>query len=270
MVIKNREPHRGTMKQLTELLTANANGSSPRKKFLIERELRNLDPGENGGYSAAHFINFYCADSPYWAIIHDLRIENNGCATHFDHVLINRFFDIYLLDSKNYSYSLKITADGEFLVFDGRQYQSIDSPIEENEKRIRSIEEALRENKILPKRMGIPIWPKIESYVVVSPKSNVLRPPDHIYDTRSVVPADVLTKTLLRQIERIKRTVERIKRLPRAFKIDVLTTAASKLASLNKPVAIDYCALFGLEDGNHLQFSETATQDPSSACDYAI
>ena len=65
MLIKDRDAKQEAVEQLRDLLALNL---SPRKKFLIERELKNLSPGEDGGKNASHFINFYCADSRNWAI----------------------------------------------------------------------------------------------------------------------------------------------------------------------------------------------------------
>jgi hypothetical protein len=247
MLIKDRDSRDGSIEQLKGLLSLNL---SPQKKFLIERELKNIRPGDDGGKNAAHFINFYCADSRDWAIIHDLRIENNGSSTQIDHILINQFFDIFLVESKNYTYSLKITADGEFLVFDGRKYQSVDSPIEENCQRIQALRSALVENKILPKRLGFPVRPKIRSYVLVSPSVNVLRPPKSVYDTSSIITADYFTQLLLKKVERIKRFYQKMKRLPKALNTAALEKAATKLASLNAPGTIDYGQLFCPEDAS--------------------
>jgi hypothetical protein len=267
MLIKDRDPAEKAVEQLTDLLSLNL-GSS--KKFLIERELKRLNPAGNGSQTASHFINFYCADCLDWAIIHDLKLECDGFATHIDHILINKFLDIYLFESRNYNYNVKITADGEFLVFDGHQYQHINSPLEENQKRIQVLADVLTENKILPKRLGMPFKPKIFSYVLVSPGADVLRPPESVYDTSSVVTADYLTKTLLKQLEKLKRTLEKIKRLPKVFKPETLAKAAAKLAALNKPNLIDYRRVFCLEDINIAPTSGGSIQDARSTCDYAI
>jgi hypothetical protein len=241
MLIKDRDGRDEAVEQLRDLLSLNL---SARKKFLIERELKNVSPADDGGKNAANFINFYCADSRSWAIIHDLKIENNGSSIQIDHILINQFFDIYLLESKNYTDSLKITTEGEFLVFDGYKYQSVESPIEENQKRIQTLRKVLAENKINPRRMGIAIRPKIQSYVLVSPGANVLRPPQSVYDTSSIVTADYLTQKLLKQVERIKRYYQKLKRLPKALNTNTLEKAAGQLASLNAPSSIDYRQLF--------------------------
>ncbi len=267
MLIKDRDPAEQAVAQLTDLLSLNL---SPAKKFLIERELKRLNPAGNVARTASHFINFYCADCSDWAIIHDLKIESNGFATHIDHILINKFLDFHLFESRNYNDTIKIKSDGEFLVFDGLQYQSVDSPLEENKKRIEVLAELLSENKILPRRLGIPIKPKISSYVLVSPGANVIRPPETVYDTSSVVTADYLTKTLLKQLERLKRTFERIARLPKAFKTGTLVKVAAKLAAMNKPGLIDYHRVFCLEDIHITPTPGASNRDAATTCDFAI
>jgi hypothetical protein len=267
MLIKDRDGRDGAIEQLRELLSLNLN---PRKKFLIERELKNISPGDDGGKNAARFINFYCADSPNWAIIHDLKIENNGSSTQIDHILINQFFDIFLVESKNYTYSLKITADGEFLVFDGRKYRSIDSPIEENHQRIQALKKALVENKIMPKRLGIAVRPRIMPYVLVSPAVNVLRPPKSVYDTSSIITADNFTQLLLKKVERIKRFCQKLKRLPKAFNPGALEKAASKLASLNAPGMIDYGRLFCPEETCETPAATCCDENTPIHSDFAI
>ena len=267
MLIKDRDGRNGAVKELKDLLSLNL---SPRKRFLVERELRNISPGDDGGRDAARFFNFYCADSHNWAIIHDLKIENNGSATQIDHVLINQFFDIYLVESKNYTYSLKISADGEFLVFDGLKYQAIDSPIEENLKRKQALRKVLTENKIIPKRLGIPVRPRIKDYVLVSPAANVLRPPKSVYDTSSIVTADYLIQTLLKKAEGVKRFYQKLKRLPKALNTTSLQKAAADLASLNTPCTVDYGRLYCPEESCQIPAGSRSAGDTPVNCDFAI
>jgi hypothetical protein len=267
MLIKDRDGRDAAIEQLKDLLSLNLNA---RKKFLIERELKHISPGDDGGRNAAHFINFYCADSRNWAIIHDLNLEDNGCCTQIDHILINPFFDIYLIESKNYTYSLKITADGEFLVFDGRRYQALESPIEENQKRIGLLRKALAENKIIPGRLGFPIRPKIKPFVLVSPGSNVLRPPKSVYDTSSIVTTDYLTQTVLKKAKRVTSAYHRLKRLPKVFNTGTLEKAAVQLAALNKPCMIDYGRLFCPEEIRNTPTYHRANGKKPAHADFAI
>ena len=267
MLIKDRDPAQTAVAQLTDLLSLNLSST---KKFLIERELKWLSPERNGGKTASHFINFYCADCPDWAIIHDLTIECNGFATHIDHILINKFLEFHLFESRSYNDAIKITADGEFLVYDGHQYQTVQSPIEGNLKRTEVLSDLLIESKILPKRLGIPLKPKIFSYVLVSPGANIIRPPEAVYDTSSVITADYLTQTLLKQLKRLKRALQKFRRLPKAFGGDTLAKVAAKLAAMNKPSLIDYRRIFCLDDTDIAQTPDLSNQNNVNTCDYAI
>jgi hypothetical protein len=59
-------------------------------------------------------------DSKNWVIIHDLRIEYGGLVAQIDHLLINRFLDFYVLETKHYSQGVKVTERGEFLAVSRR------------------------------------------------------------------------------------------------------------------------------------------------------
>ena len=267
MLIKDRDVKDESIEQLRSLLSPRMNS---RKRFLIERELKTLSPGQDGGKNAAHFINFYCADSPNWAIIHDLKLDYSGLSTHIDHLLINQFLDIFLFESKNYTYSLKITAGGEFLVFDGLRYQSVESPLEENEQRLQVLKKVLADTNILPKRLGLAVKPRIKPFVLVSSKSNVLRPPLSVYDTSSVITAEFLIQKLLVQVERLKRLFLRLKRLPKAIKSDNLAEFSAKLASMNQPNRVDYSQLFCPDGTGKPSAMRSSNRDAVNCCDYAI
>jgi hypothetical protein len=119
--------------QLRELLGGQL---SEKQRFLLERQLRNIEAGERGEKDSAYFVDFYFGKSKNWAVIHDLRIEHNGQVAQIDHLIINRSMNIYVLETKNFHYGLKITPEGEFLVYDGKKYFAIESPIEQNERTI--------------------------------------------------------------------------------------------------------------------------------------
>jgi len=267
MLIKDRDSNEGAIEQLRELLSLNL---SSNKKFLIKRELKNLNPGHDGGRNASHFINFYCGDSRDWAVIHDLKLENNGFSTQIDHLLINQFLDIYLIESKNYAYSLRIKADGEFLVFDGKRYQSIASPIEKNQQRVEVLDQMLTENKLTPKKMGMLRKPLIKPYVLVSSDSNIVRPPVSIYDTRSVITVTNLIAKLLNQADRFRRIYQGLKRLPKLIKTDTLAEFASRLLSLHKPNQINYQRLFCPEVVEKTLVAGSPGKKIATDCDYSI
>ena len=267
MLIKDKALIEEEIYQLNDLLKQDLN---LQQKFLLERELQILQSGLNGELNSTHFLNFYYQDNPDWAVIHDLSVENNGDAARYDHILINRRFNFYVIESKNFSYGLKITADGEFLVHDGHRYQNIDSPIEQSQKQIDVLHNVLIDNKILPKRMGIPVKPKIESYVLISPLSQVVRPPKKIFDSSMVVKADLFIKALVKKTKKAKKFINKFKKLSKKTSDDPLARMALKLASLHKPVVQDYRLKFCLDQSPEPARGDICTSNYQAAGDFSI
>ena len=118
--------------------------------------------------------------------------------------------------------------------------------------------------------MGIFRSPLIKSYVLVSPKSNVLRPPVSIYDTSSVITVDFLITKFLKQVERIKQIYLWLKRLPKLINPDTLAEFADKLASLNKPNQINYQRLFCPDAVENNQKMSSPNKNAAIYCDYTI
>jgi hypothetical protein len=172
VLIKKRDSKQAEIDELTKLFSLPLPAN---KKFIIERELRFVKSGDQGETDAAYFIDFHFGSTKNWAVIHDLRLEHQGRVAQIDHILINRFFEVYVLESKNYSYGVKITDTGEFLVNYDNKYLSIESPIEQNKRHLIILEEIFKKYHILPKRLGITIIPSFRSYILVSTKSRVIR-----------------------------------------------------------------------------------------------
>ena len=267
MLIKKKEFIEEDIQKLTDLL---AQDFSLHQKFLIERELRILQSPLTGQPNSTHFLEFYYKDNRDWALIHDLRIENNGCAARFDHILINRAFKIFVLESKNFTYGIKITGDGEFLIYDGNRYQLIESPLEENRRQIELLESVLRENEIIPKKMGIAVKPKIKSYMLISPQSVIDRPPKSIFDSSMVITGDLLIKTLQKQTKKAKRIINRIVGASKEIKKDPLMWIACRLSSLHKPIKEDYEQKFGFVNIPPPASADTCNLESSSTNDYCI
>ncbi len=123
MLIKSKDGRLEDIQELNRLLTLKI---TAKQRFSIERELKCIVSGERNEQNSAYYLDFRYKDSLHWALIHDLRIEHRGRVAQIDHLLISRFLDVYVLESKNYYYGIKITEEGEFLVWDGKSYQAID------------------------------------------------------------------------------------------------------------------------------------------------
>jgi len=243
MLIKKRDPKQAEIEELTTLLSEPIPED---KKFLVERELRCIKIGIQGETDAAYFIDFHFAPSKNWTVMHDLRLEHQGRVAQIDHLLINRFFHVYVLETKNFSYGVKITGTGEFLVNHKNRYFSIESPIEQNKRHLIILEEIFKQYDVMPKRLGITIIPTFKSYILVSPKSRVIRPPREDFDTGMVIKAD----TLRTQIDKDVDNMNPLSVLAAASKIvsgETIKEMSERLASVHRPMRIDYRKRFGID-----------------------
>ena len=67
----------------------------------LRKSLGMLRAGVRGEKQSAYYIDFRLKDSPNWAVIHDLRIELHDRVAQIDHVLINRFRETYVIETKS-------------------------------------------------------------------------------------------------------------------------------------------------------------------------
>ncbi len=246
MLIKKRDPKQAEIEELTTLLTEPI---PENKRFLVERELRYIKTGIQGETDAAYFIDFHFAHSRNWTVIHDLCLEHQGRVAQIDHLLINRFFHVYVLESKNFSYGVKITGAGEFLVNYKNRYVSIESPIEQNNRHIIILEEIFKQYDVTPKRLGITIIPTFKSYILMSPKSRVIRPSRDDFDTGMVIKSDALRTQIDKDVDKMNP----LSVLAAASKIvsgETIKEASERLAAVHSPMKMNYRKRFGLDEAN--------------------
>jgi hypothetical protein len=243
MIIKKMDSKQEEIAELTALLKGRP---IPYQRFLIERELKAIRSGVSGEKDSAYYIDFYFGDSRNWAVIHDLRLEHKSQVAQIDHLLINRFFDMYVLESKNYSHRLKITPEGEFQIYYGKEYIGIPSPIEQNKRHIHLLNLFLKHHDILPKRIGMSIRSKFKNLILVSPKSIITRPPKKKFDTSSVIKADTLRTQIDREVDKVKNPLADLATISKFSFSSTLMETARTLAGFHKPMKIDFKARFGL------------------------
>jgi hypothetical protein len=242
VLIKTRDNHDADVGELRRLLDCNV---TAKQRFLIEREIKYIGSGARGEDSSAYYIDFRYKDSPNWAIIHDLRLEYRGFVAQIDHLLINRFLDIYVLESKNYYYGIKITPGGEFLVWNGRAFDAMESPIEQNNRHIDLLQRVIRQPGFLPTRLGVSISPSFLSYILVAPNSRVDRPASGKLDTSMVIKADAFVAAMEKRIVSTS-AVGIISSLAKVVSPETIESFARKLVRLHRPAKIDYAAKFGV------------------------
>lgn len=251
MILKSKDSRQEDIKELNMLLGLKI---TAKQRFLIEKELKCLASGERNEQNSAYYLDFSYKNSQNWAVIHDLRIEHRGRVAQIDHLLINRFLDIYVLESKNYYYGIKITEDGEFLVWSGKGYQAIESPFEQNQRHIQALQSSVEDRNIGPKRLGFAIPISFRNVILVSPTSNVLKPKAATFDLSTVIKADAFVSLVDKVMEK-KSIVE----APKIVGSDTLRDFSEKLARLHRPGSIDYAAKFGISNDHAINVVQPAS-----------
>ena len=236
MIIKERDSRTNDIRELTRLLSCDITN---KQRFLLEREINAIKKGESGENDSAYYINFYYGSSNKWIVIHDLRVEVNGNTAQIDHILINRFFDIYILESKNYKYGIKITENGEFEAYYGKQYIGIPSPIEQNNRHISLISELIKKHELLPKRMSVTIKPRFLNYVLISPNAVIKRPNLNKFDSSHIIKADTLQSVINENADNIN-AIDGLSSVIKLVSFPTIEHFGRKLASFHRPAAINW------------------------------
>ncbi|MDM8540743.1 nuclease-related domain-containing protein [Desulfococcaceae bacterium HSG9] len=246
MILKNRDTDKRQIEELKKLISYDI---APKQKFLIQRALNAVKAGASGEDDAAYFINFYYGNSKNWVIIHDLRIVHEGNTAQIDHLLINRLYDFYILESKSYKNGIKITENGEFEALYKNKYYGIPSPVEQNKRHIHLLDKFLRQNDILPKRIGITIKPKYFNYILISPRSIIKRPNSKKFDTKNIIKADTIQTEIKKNADNIP--ISEIGSIVKLSAFSTIETMAKKIVSNHKPITINWRAKFGVKYQTH-------------------
>ena len=154
-----------------ERAVADLQGEAKRR---AEVDLRQRRAGLKGEQDAAYLIDFHYGASKHRAVIHDLRLEHGGRVAQIDHLIITRWLDCYVLESKHFHAGIKITEQGEFLRWSNskRTFEGMESPLEQNQRHIAVLKDVMA-TLDLPIRLGLTIRPAFHSFVLVSGKARI-------------------------------------------------------------------------------------------------
>lgn len=259
MLIKRADDKTKDLEILQSLLKRPDASAETKRK--IEQEIRNIQSGIRGEADTAYEIDFHYGSSKNWAVIHDLRIEHKGRVAQIDHLLVNRFLDVWVCESKRFSEGIAINAQGECAMFWNGRPQGIGSPHEQNAKHIAVVKAACDDGAVdLPKRLGFSIKPSFSSLIVVSKNARISRPKAKGWWNDSIVKADsVKTK-----IEKSFDSDNNILLAAKIVSSDTLKDFAIRLTSLHVPATFDWLARFGLPEAVPVQAGATGVSSPKS------
>jgi hypothetical protein len=209
----------------------------------IEQEIRNIQSGMKGEAEAAYEMGFHYGESKNWMIVHDLRLECGGRTAQIDHLLINRFLEIYVCESKRFSEGVSVNEQGEFSAFFGGKPYGVPSPLEQNRRHMAVLEAVFKTGQVAPpKRLGFTITPSLHGLVLVSKTARISRPKAKIDGIEMVIKNDQLRAKIDRDIDKDNNILGAAKLIGH----DTLADFASRLAAAHEPIKFDWAAKFGL------------------------
>lgn len=231
MLIKQADDQSAFVLELERL----AAGNGPEAKRAAE-DLRIRKAGLKGERESAYLIDFDFAHSPNWAVIHDLRLEHRGRVAQIDHLLINRWMDIYVLETKHFHAGLKITEQGEFLRWDSykRIHLGMPSPLQQNERHIAVLRDVIGQLE-WPVRLGLRIAPTFQTLILVAPNARIDRP--RKFDSSRVIKADQLKPRIWKDIDEENGLLGLIKTAAKIVSRDTVELVARKLIAYHQPLS---------------------------------
>lgn len=215
------------------------------KKKRIEQEIRNIQAGMRGEAEAAYEMKIHYGDTENWMIVHDLRIEHSGLVAQIDHLLINRFLEFWVCESKHFSEGVSINDHGEFTAFYGGNSYGVASPIEQNNRHIKILSRLLASGIVdLPKRLGFTIRPDFKSLVLVSKRARINRPTANIDGIECIIKNEMLVKTIDKYADKTTSALA----LAKVVSTGTLENLAHAISRLHRPIEFNWHAKFGLEN----------------------
>jgi len=258
MIIKEADSRQDDLNILETLL--NHPQASPETKKLIDREIKNIRSGIKGEEEAAYEMSVRFKDNKNWFVIHDLRIEVDGLVAQIDHLIINRFLEMYVCESKRFFEGIAINEQMEFSAFYGGKPYGIPSPIEQNKKHVAILEKLFKSKTVeLPIRLGLSIKPKYITNVLVSKNSRISRPQKKSNELDSIVKNDQFISHIGKLIQNDNNPLTIVK----LVSADTIEKLARDLVNQHKPIKFNWLAKFGLP-ALHEATATTSTKDNSS------
>ncbi|QTN33614.1 NERD domain-containing protein [Akkermansiaceae bacterium] len=245
MIIKKADEKKAQIVELEAL--AVARNASPDVRKRIEQEIRNMRAGIKGEEEAAYEIDFHFGAAKNYAVIHDLRLEVQGRVAQIDHLVIGRFLDFWVCETKNFCEGIAINEQGECSRFFKNKPYGMASPFEQNKKHIMVLGSLFKTGMVqLPTRLGFAIKPNMTSVVLVSKNARISRPKTKVAGVESIIKSDQFRS----MIERTNDSDNNPLIMAKLIGTDTLENLARAIASQHKPIEFNWAGKFGFSESS--------------------
>jgi len=256
MILKNSDSLQPQLDELESLLKSN-----PDKSNLIEREIKNIKSGIKGEKESAYemYVNF--KDSDNHIVIHDLRVEINGLVAQIDHLVINRQLQVFVCESKRFFEGISINDQGEFSAFYKNKPYGIPSPLEQNKKHIKILDQLFRSGEVkIPTRLGIKMFPTFESVILISKNARISRPKSKDKSLNCLMKNDMFDKYYSDTYEHSNPLL-----MAKLVSQKSLKLFAQAIVREHKPIQFNWKAKFGITESSNAPTSPVTVKKENNS-----
>jgi len=265
MIIKEADDKKSQIAILQNLLNRSDCPPDTRKK--IEQEIRNIHTGIKGEDEAAYEMKVHWGESKNWMVIHDLRIEYGDLVAQIDHLIVNRWLEIWVCESKHFSEGVAINEHGEFSAFFGSKPYGVPSPVAQNNRHILILKRLFDSGAVkLPTRFGFTIKPDLKSLVLVSKNARIGRPEVKVDGVDCVIKNDQLFQAIDKAVDANNNPLM----MAKVIGPDTLEAVCRDIAKQHKPISFNWHAKFGLSAISPMSSSAPAPASASNDVQAAV
>ena len=233
MILKSADDKSKRLQLLEELQR------SPMLDDYQRRWLRDQLPRERKGIQgekdSAYYLDQYFKHGENHVVIHDLRLVVDGDVAQIDHLIINRAFGIYLIETKNYAGNLSINEHGEFTAeYDNGVRFGIPSPLEQSQRHERILVKLLERLEIKNRAGGAMNFHHV---VMLHPKAIITRPPPKAFDSSHVIKADQFPSWHKQFVDKELSIGAALKSIVNMRGLDTIKTWGEKLVRQHRPAS---------------------------------
>ena len=251
MILKNIDERIEDLKKLNALLDGNI---SQELKEKIQLDIKKIQAGLKNEKEVEYELDFNYKNSKFCYVINDLRLEHAGRVAQIDHLIINRFMEFAVCESKSFAEGISYNDNMEFVRFWNSKPIGISSPLEQNNKHILVLETILRDyDDLLPKRLGFKLSPKFLNILVVSKNARINRAKKDLPSLNYIVKSDQLSK-LLESSDKERATFGTLAKICSEETTEEL---AKKIKKLHKPIMFNWAGKYGLDSNFNIEKSES-------------
>ncbi|HWL52788.1 MAG TPA: nuclease-related domain-containing protein [Chthoniobacteraceae bacterium] len=240
MLIKTKDDVEPALKTLEDLLATPT--LTREQKERIEDEISHIRTGARGEKEAAYHIDFRLKDAQNYMVVHDLRLEHNGRVAQIDHLLVGRFFDIILIESKRIATGIRVNDNGEFEVKTRFGWRGMVSPVEQSKRHAQVLGELACEHHLLPTRLGFQIRPTFHHWILVPPECHIVRQNQEA----TIVKMDLFGRHMNHWIER--HAGSGLLAMAKTVSKETLKAFAGALVARHQPISMNFAAKFGVAE----------------------